>query len=219
MTSIFERDGWRVTSGYGYRIHPITGEYGWHSGIDLAKEHRHPIPAWVGGKVRHAGWGNTGTGIGGYGYVVAIEDRQGHLHLYCHLDSVDVLAEAQVAAGQIIGRQGSTGISTASHLHYEIRTETSPSLGWKTDTDPGEYLDVMLAGEKEEEIDTAPAEWKISSLDYLVEQGLLMDADFWRTKIREPIPVWAVFILLERVHRIFDERLNKAADALKGGHN
>lgn len=206
---VFIKDGWRITSPYGYRIHPIHGDQRWHAGIDLVKEHRHPIPAWVGGKVRHAGWGHVGTGLGGYGYVVAIEDRQGHLHLYCHLDSVDVLQEGEVDAGQIIGRQGSTGISTGSHLHYEVRSETSPSLGWETDTDPGEYLEWVLM-EAEEEPD--PPKWKTDPVDYLAEKGLLTDPEGWRAKVDEMIPVWAALILIRRLN----ERIERAADALRG---
>ena len=124
-------NGYRVTSKYGYRKDPITGKNRvFHAGIDLVKEHKAPIYAFVSGLVKFAGLGKPGTGLGGYGNVVLIEDRAGRGHLYAHLNSVTVKAGQRVVEGTRIGYQGATGQATGSHLHYEVRKKTSPSYGW-----------------------------------------------------------------------------------------
>lgn len=112
---------YRVTSPYGKRIDPITGENAYHSGIDLVKAHKSPIYAFIPGTVIHAKMGVTGTGYGGYGNVVAVRDKNGNTQLYAHLDSVSVKVGDIVLAGQEVGKQGTTGRSTGSHLHYEVR--------------------------------------------------------------------------------------------------
>lgn len=121
---------YRVTSNYGWRKHPITGNKKFHSGIDLVKYHKAGIASFTNGIVLYAGKGQKGTGLGGYGNVVFIKDHEGHGHLYAHLDSVKVKKGNQIVKGKIIGTQGATGNVTGSHLHYEVRKKTSPSYGW-----------------------------------------------------------------------------------------
>ena len=104
----------------------------------MVKEHRHPIPAWTSGRVIFAGEGPQYSGLGGYGLVVVVQDE--HIHIYAHLDSIDAKRGEIVKRGDIVGRQGSTGVSTGSHLHYEIRERSVPSYGWGTDINPGDYL-------------------------------------------------------------------------------
>ena len=137
-TEIFRNHGWRVTSPYGWRIHPVYRDRRFHRGVDLVKTHQSPIPTWTSGRVEVARQG--AWGFGGYGLVVAVLDKRRYLHTYCHLDSIAVQRGQQVQRGDIIGRQGSTGISTGSHLHYEVRARASPNWGWGTDIDPGQYL-------------------------------------------------------------------------------
>ncbi|GGA80425.1 peptidoglycan DD-metalloendopeptidase family protein [Ornithinibacillus halotolerans] len=140
-------ENYRVTSPYGYRTDPITRDgKSFHDGIDLVKRHRAPIQAFIGGVVIYAGNGAPGTGVGGYGNVVVIRDKNNRAHVYAHLDSVAVRKGQTVERGHIIGRQGATGNRvTGSHLHYEIRKKSSPSLGWIQDPqartlDPTKYL-------------------------------------------------------------------------------
>lgn len=138
--------GYRISSNYGYRRHPITGNHQtFHAGIDLVKAHRSPIKAFVPGVVIFAGTGVSGTGFGGYGNVVFIQDRNGYGHLYAHLDRVAVQIRERVEQGQTIGYQGNTGMVTGSHLHYEVRTSVAPLYGWTQDrtrstVDPTAYL-------------------------------------------------------------------------------
>ncbi|MCP1306468.1 M23 family metallopeptidase [Paenibacillus tyrfis] len=138
--NVFE--GWKITSPYGYRSDPFTGSRVFHTGIDLVKYHRFPIPAFVGGVILFAGEGVAGTGFGGYGNVVALRDKKGYVHCYCHLDSVAAQKGQTISKGNIVGYQGTTGRSTGSHLHYEVRSKDTPSYGYGAHVDPGEYLEL-----------------------------------------------------------------------------
>lgn len=92
--------------------------------------------------------GVTGSGFGNYGIVVAIKDKTGHLHVYAHLDSASVVVGQYVAIGQELGKQGTTGQSTGSHLHYEVRRMYQPNYGYGTHVDPTQYLiDYLSKGE------------------------------------------------------------------------
>ncbi|WP_440896227.1 M23 family metallopeptidase [Amphibacillus sp. Q70] len=140
--------GYRVTSPFGWRNHPIRGGREFHTGIDLVKSHKAGIEAFTAGKVLYAGQGKTGTGLGGYGNVVLIGDKNGRGQLYAHLHDVLVQTGQDVARGQVIGRQGATGQVTGSHLHYEVRkkAEGKAPYGWIADRannclDPTKYID------------------------------------------------------------------------------
>jgi hypothetical protein len=139
-------DGYRISSPFGWRTNPFgTSAREYHKGIDLVKPHDSAIQAFVAGKVLHAQMGATGSGFGNFGNVVAILDEKEALHVYAHLNSCLVKVNQQVERGQVIGRQGSTGRSTGSHLHYEIRRTFTPSFGWSANSDsvynPTDYLD------------------------------------------------------------------------------
>lgn len=136
---------YRITSPYGWRKSPINGAKEFHTGIDLAKSHKSPIFTFAPGEVIFAGFGESGSGFGGYGNVVAVKDNKGHLHCYCHLDSVSVKKGEQLNQGDEVGKQGATGQVTGSHLHYEVRKTDAPSYGWIQDAEkrcfePTEYL-------------------------------------------------------------------------------
>lgn len=106
-----------VTSGFG----PRWGSF--HKGIDISRGgiYGAAIVAADSGRVIQAGFGNHGTGYGGYGNVVAIDHGGGYSTLYAHMSRVAVSVGQQVKKGQVIGAVGSTGDSTGPHLHFEIR--------------------------------------------------------------------------------------------------
>lgn len=105
----------RLSSRYGVRRDPINGEQRMHMGVDVPLPHGTPVHATEGGVVTFAGWAN------GYGNMVEIAHGSALRTRYAHLSSIDVSRSGVVAAGQQIGRVGSTGRSTGSHLHYELR--------------------------------------------------------------------------------------------------
>ncbi len=109
----------RVTSEYGWRIHPIYGTKRLHAGIDLGAASGTPIAAAAGGTVIHAGT------YGGYGNAVIISHGNGISTLYAHQSKIGVSNGQQVGRGEIIGYVGSTGNSTGPHLHLEVRVNGS----------------------------------------------------------------------------------------------
>jgi murein DD-endopeptidase MepM/ murein hydrolase activator NlpD len=113
--------GWpvagRVSSPYGYREHPKTGERDFHSGMDIASNPGTPVKATADGIVSFAGWS------GGSGNLVALEHGRGFSTYYAHNRLVAVKAGQKVKRGDILSYVGSTGNSTGPHLHYEIWKE------------------------------------------------------------------------------------------------
>ena len=116
-----------ITSGYGYRTHPVLGYRRLHSGTDFGAASGTPIVAASDGVVVTAGW------LGGYGNAVVISHGGGVATLYGHQSRLAVGSGARVRRGQVIGYVGSTGMSTGPHLHFEVRVNG-------VTTDPARYL-------------------------------------------------------------------------------
>ena len=112
-----------ITSQFGYRVDPITGEVSSHTGTDIACAEGTPILAAADGTVTVAnGLDNWG---GSYGYYIQIDHGGGLETLYAHCSSICVATSQQVQAGQVIGYVGHTGRVTGSHLHLETRVNGS----------------------------------------------------------------------------------------------
>lgn len=104
-----------VTSPYGPRVHPIKGQVGFHTGVDLGAPNGAPIKAAANGTVVLAGW------VSGYGKTVIIDHGNGEQTLYAHTSAYNVTEGQSVKQGQVIANVGSTGNSTGPHLHWEVR--------------------------------------------------------------------------------------------------
>src|SRR5690606_14012850 len=111
---------YRVTSPFGWRNDPFTGERAFHTGIDLVKSHQAPIYAFTAGEVIHAKEGAPGSGFGGFGIVVAIRDKYGSLHCYCHLDMAAVKVGQYVQQGQMIDRKSTRLNSSHVKISYAV---------------------------------------------------------------------------------------------------
>jgi murein DD-endopeptidase MepM/ murein hydrolase activator NlpD len=109
-----------ITSPFGWRVHPITGDSRFHSGIDIAGDYGDPIRAAAAGTVIYAGW------ISGYGNAVILDNGGGVTTLYGHNQSLAVSEGQTVAQGQVISYCGSTGNSTGPHCHFEVRVNGEP---------------------------------------------------------------------------------------------
>jgi murein DD-endopeptidase MepM/ murein hydrolase activator NlpD len=104
-----------VTSPYGMRVHPISGQYKMHHGVDLYSFQGDSIVATRGGVVTTADYQ-----AGGAGYYVTINHGDGFSSTYMHMTHYVVKKGDYVNAGQLIGYVGSTGGSTGPHLHFGI---------------------------------------------------------------------------------------------------
>lgn len=109
-----------VSSGYGWRIHPIYGVSRLHTGWDMNGACGEPIRAAASGRVFYTGW------KGGYGNAVMIDHGGGLSTLYAHQSRIGASYGDRVAAGDVIGWVGTTGTSTACHLHWEVRVGGNP---------------------------------------------------------------------------------------------
>ncbi len=105
----------RITSRFGYRTNPVSGKYGFHTGLDLAATEGTPVSAAFYGMIIETGssdvWGN----------YVLMEHSEGLRTYYCHLSEIYVNDGAVIRQGETIGTVGSTGWSTGPHLHFEVR--------------------------------------------------------------------------------------------------
>jgi murein DD-endopeptidase MepM/ murein hydrolase activator NlpD len=108
-------EGFPVTSSFGNRVHPLSGEVRFHKGIDIGTPIGTPIRAAKDGKVIFAGWSD------GYGKKILIDHGNGYETLYAHLDELLVKAGDRVSSGEVIGLSGGTGYVTGPHLHFEIQ--------------------------------------------------------------------------------------------------
>ena len=118
-----------TSSGFGWRLHPILGNWLMHAGRDFAAPQGTPVVAALSGRVVSSGL------AGGYGIAIELEHSAPRRRtLYGHLSELYVKAGQTVLQGEVIGRVGSTGLSTGPHLHFELR---QPSNGGWQAVDPG----------------------------------------------------------------------------------
>jgi len=124
--------GFRMSSSYGMRNHPVLGQRRQHNGVDLAASSGTPVYATADGMIGKAQyWGS-------YGNYVQIEHGGALQTRYGHLSSYTVRMGDMVHKGDLIGYVGSTGRSTGPHLHYEVRVQGQP-------VDPRPYMVTELA--------------------------------------------------------------------------
>lgn len=125
-----------ITSLFGWRVHPITGDSRFHAGTDLGAPAGTPILAAAKGQVETANW------VGGYGLAVIINHSSAQQTLYGHMSEIFVQPGQWVEPGTVLGLVGSTGNSTGPHLHFEVRHLTQN--GWVA-VDPGVQLEGGLS--------------------------------------------------------------------------
>ena len=115
----------RLTSAFGYRTNPVSGNYGFHTGIDLAVAENTPVAAAYGGVVTDSGESDV------WGKYVLIEHSDGFETYYCHLNDIYAHEGTVLRSGETLGIVGSTGWSTGPHLHFEVRID-----GVRVDPEP-----------------------------------------------------------------------------------
>ena len=108
-------DDYELTSGFGYRVSPITGEAGIHTGLDMAADYGTSVYAAADGKVLDAAYDSS------YGNYVKIQHEDNVVTIYAHCSRLCVEEGDEVEQGDKIAEVGSTGSSTGNHLHFEMR--------------------------------------------------------------------------------------------------
>lgn len=192
----------RVTSPFGYRTDPVTGEDGQgHKGIDLTLWRGYSALSAIG-----AAWDGTVTdvrdGVEGFDTVrsagnrVTIDHGDGVVTKYYHLanGSIPVQVGDSVTAGQVIGQMGSTGYSTGAHLHFQLEIYGEP-------VDPLPFL----LGEEDipeeipaEEMDNVPAEWAEEAVAWAVENGILYGDENGNYRLHENCTREMMLVFLHR---------------------
>ncbi len=105
----------RITSRFGYRTNPVSGNYGFHTGLDLAAAEGTPVSAVFYGRIIETGESDV------WGKYVLMEHSEKLRTYYCHLSEIYVQEDAIIRQGETVGLVGSTGWSTGPHLHFEVR--------------------------------------------------------------------------------------------------
>ncbi len=115
-------DRTRINSSFGYRLHPVSGKWAGHQGLDYPAPKGTPIRATAQGKISFIGVQN------GYGKVIFIDHGNDYSTVYAHQSRFKkgLRKGVNIEKGQIIGYVGSTGTSSGPHLHYELRVNNQP---------------------------------------------------------------------------------------------
>lgn len=109
----------RISSYFGTRRHPKSGKNRFHAGIDISAKRGTPIKAAASGRISQAGWSR------GYGMIVVVDHGGGLQTVYAHCSKILVKKGDSVGTGETIAKVGNTGITTGTHLHFEVRRNGS----------------------------------------------------------------------------------------------
>jgi len=137
MSAVAPVEG-ELTSDFGWRKDPFTGQRAWHNGVDIAAAEGTPVKSWQDGNVVFSGK------MHGYGNLVVVEHADGVKSLYGHNKANSVAVGQAVKAGQVIAQVGQTGRATGPHLHFEVRVND-------TAVNPSKLGGAMLAAAPEPE--------------------------------------------------------------------
>ena len=206
----------RLVSPYGRRTDPITGVAGVpHNGIDLVGDGDKRIRAVTGGYVLQSRIVyDESNPTSEWGNYISIKGDDGYVYYYCHLSVRWVEPGEYVEAGQSIGAEGSTGRSTGSHLHFEVRKDVVGAA-----VDPAEVLGIPNVNgtytEKEESVveeekkaqktDSEPQEWSKAAVEWAVENGIIYGDGNGDLMLREPCTREQMIVFLHRFAQMIGE--------------
>lgn len=143
---VSNKDLKRIASGFGWRLHPIYKVRKFHDGLDFTGNRGTDIFATGDGTVVEVDYSRRG-----YGNKIVIDHGYGYKTLYAHLSKFNVRKGQKIKRGEKIGEMGSTGLSTAPHLHYEVwykGEKVNPINFFHNDLTPNEYEKVLFMAEQ-----------------------------------------------------------------------
>ena len=199
----------RISSPYGYRADPVNGENSkWHGGVDLVGLGSKVLCAPTGGQVVISQmvtdrsdptweWGN---------YVCIIGD-DGRQYYLCHMASRYVVAGQKVRAGEVIGLEGSTGYSTGSHCHLEVRENGNQ-------VDPTSLMGIENVAGSEwrvEEISAGniPNDWAAEAVLWAYDNGILKGDENGDLRLRDNATREEMLVFLHRTYKRIKEEVKK----------
>lgn len=204
----------RLVSGYGLREDPITHEAGVpHWGFDLVGDGDKTICAVVGGTVLQSRIvTDSANATSEWGNYISIAGDDGLVYYYCHLSVRAVFRGDRVEAGQAIGTEGSTGRSTGSHLHFEVRVSVvgaavDPSEVLGIPNKEGRYIvekeeESMVNEIKDKRTDSEPQEWAAEAVEWAVENGIIYGDGDGNLMLRETCTREQMIVFLYRMFRL-----------------
>jgi murein DD-endopeptidase MepM/ murein hydrolase activator NlpD len=185
-----------ITSPYGVRIHPVSRAKSFHNGIDLRAPMRTPIAAVARGRVVVSKANNGGPTVGLGWYIVVEHDT--FCTVSAHMYGVGLNVGHHVREGDIIGYTGNSGVSTAPHLHWEMRAGKYTPTFWQKDK-AGKYLNAIdptqyILGDD-------PIENLVNAVR---SKGILSDVNYWTQVIKREREVNPDFIkiIFENIARL-----------------
>ena len=185
----------RITSAYGNRTNPITGQPNeWHGGLDLVSTDR-TVRAAVGGRVAVSQIVTDKTNATWqWGNYVAVAGDDGNIVYYCHLAERSVTAGQRVNAGDVLGIMGTTGYSTGVHLHFEVRDSANRQL------DAAAYLGIEndVGAISTAKSDTA---WSDEAVAWAVENEILYGDGNGNLMLDEPCTRRQMVVFIHRLYR------------------
>lgn len=199
----------RLVSTYGLREDPITHEQGVpHWAFDLVGDGDKTICAVVGGTVLQSRRVyDESNETSEWGEYISIAGDDGLVHYHCHLSARWVVAGERVEAGQAIGVEGSTGRSTGSHLHYEVRLSVTgatvnPAEVLGIPNEEGVYTVEKEEIRKDERTDSEPQEWAKEAVEWAVGNEIIYGDGKGNLMLREPCTREQMMVFLYRAFRM-----------------
>lgn len=190
----------KIASGYGYRTDPINGEYSFHSGLDLVSlESKNVICVESGVVLRSRIITDPTNKTSEWGNYISVQS-EGKICYYCHLSERLVSEGERVNAGDIIGIEGSTGRSTGSHLHFEVRVNSTP-------TDPSALLGIpnqtgyIFTPEK-----NAVHDWSKEGVEWAKQNGILLGDGNGNLRLKAPVTREECAVIMYRVFKLTNEQ-------------
>lgn len=183
----------RVTSPYGLRTDPINGETGvFHSGVDLVGADKTVVSVTGGVVLKSRIVTDISNLTWEWGNYVSVLSDDGHVIYYCHLAERYVEACERVEIGQAIGLEGSTGRSTGSHLHFEVRLSSEA-------IDPCAYLGIAnVCGP----VNVSPKRWSDDAVNWAKENGIVIGNESGDLMLSKNCTREEVITMLHRFYKL-----------------
>lgn len=198
----------KITSPFGFRTDPISGTANaFHGGLDLVGLDDKTICSPVDGVVlvsqivtdttnRTSEWGN----------YVAIRGSDGLVYYFCHMEKRIAEAGQKVKVGDPIGIEGSTGYSTGSHCHFEIRgadhMQENPAKKLNIPNVAGTIITIKEDTEMELKLDNTPSSWSEEAIEWAVNNGILKGDENGNLMLRENATREQIVVMLHRVYKL-----------------